>query len=465
MRFPRSSAALALVLALALTPAGAGAGVVTAGVVAAPDSVDKSDNVTAVDRKEFTGGTEIAWDGDFLYVGQMNGKFNRNTVKQGGVLIYNVAEDAPRLVGKIECHGTDNDVMLVRSGLIAVAHHSTQSCPAKAGGVSPKAGNGIYLVDVSNVNEEGQVLPRITGSVNVASAHTLTVHPTKPYIYVSGGGLANGPTSIVDISDETKPTVKATFSSNVLDCHDLQFKIEANRDLVFCAGFGEIQTWDVTNVTAPKVIGHIVNPGIQFPHNAVVSPDGKLLVINDEAFGAHECVTGTSVYGSLWVYDISIPEAPILAGRVAPPTARQPLGTYTGWVESWCAAHNYNFIPGTRILTSAWFAGGITVEDLSNPLLPKRLAHYKPGDGVAYTSHWYDGRIFVTDMARGLETLKVAGLEEPPAQGPVADSRSQGDLTDVLVTPEVVARSGARPQRSAANSAFCVIPKAGSTQA
>ncbi len=95
-----------------------------------------------------------------------------------------------------------------------------------------------------------------------------------------------------------------------------------------------------------------MNPAIQFPHNAVPSPDGKLLVINDEAFAAHECPTGTSVEGSLWACDITDPTMPVLAGRVAPPTSPATVNV-AGGTNKWCTAHNYNFIPGTRTLAVA----------------------------------------------------------------------------------------------------------------
>ena len=208
------------------------------------------------------------------------------------------------------------------------------------------------------------------GGVSVASAHTLTPKPNSNYIYVHPDGLAvgGGVTSIVDISDVARPKVAATFKPSAAGCHDLQFLSAGTRDLAFCAsgGAGEVQTWDVSNPLAPVIVGRIVNPAIQFPHNAVPSPDGRLLVINDEAFAAHECATGTSIEGSLWTYDISDPTNPVLAGRVAPPTSSAAVNV-AGGTNKWCTAHNDNFIPGTRTLAVSWFTGGTTIENLANP--------------------------------------------------------------------------------------------------
>lgn len=405
--------------------------VALAAALAAPAAaVDPSANgagaaVEVLSRTQYTGGTEIAWDGDFVYTGELNGHTGRDQVaNKGGIHIFDVSQPAPTELGFLACAGSDNDVAVIRPGLIAVAHHKSTCNPRTAG-------NGIFLVDVSD-----PTAPRVLGGVGVPSAHTLTPKPGSNYLYVHPGGLAvgGGVTSIVDITDLTRPKVAATFKPSAAGCHDLQFLAAGTKDLAFCAsgGAGEVQTWDVSDPLAPKIIGRIVNPAIQFPHNAVPSPDGKLLVINDEAFAAHECATGTSVEGSLWAYDITDPTMPVLAGRVAPPTSSVAVNV-AGGTNKWCTAHNYNFIPGTRTLAVSWFTGGTTIENLDNPMAPVRMAHYQPQDADAYTAHWYDGRVWVNDMNRGLEVLRVEGLAEgtstPVATPPEGDVVSQALAT------------------------------------
>ncbi len=210
----------------------------------------------------------------------------------------------------------------------------------------------------------------------------------------------------------------------------------------------------------PETVGRIVNPAIQFAHNAVVSPDGTKLVINDEAFAFHECETGTSAFGSLWIYDISIPEVPVLAGRIAPEPSRATVGNYADWTGSWCTAHNYNFIPGTNLVVASWFTGGTTVHDISDPLQPRKLAWYRPDDAIAYTAHWFDGRIYINDAGeRGVEVIEVDDL---PLEGSGGDllfrARPRVDLTPVLVPQTLPDRPGPLEVRDAGNSRFCVIP-------
>lgn len=385
------------------------ASVVATLAAALPAGAATTTNMRLIERVALTGLTEIAHAGDQLYVGELNGVTGRDQsgyATKGGIRVFDLLDQETgarqvKATGFLRCAGNDNDVVVLRPGLVAFAHHKS-TCGAKS--------NGIALADVSD-----PARPKVLGGVAVASAHTLTPMPGTNYIYVSPGGLANGngATSIVDVSDPTKPRVAATFTPNPTGCHDLQFQRAGTRSLAFCAGGGsEVQTWDVSDPLAPRTIGRIVNPAIQFPHNAVPSPDGKLLVVNDEAFAAHECSTGTSVAGSLWIYDITDPATPLLAGRVAPPTSSAGYNVMGG-TDKWCTAHNYDFVPGTRTLVAAWFTGGTTVEDLTNPLQPARIGSYQPADANAYSADWYDGRLYIADMKRGLEVLEVDGVVEP----------------------------------------------------
>jgi hypothetical protein len=207
----------------------------------------------------------------------------------------------------------------------------------------------------------------------------------------------------------------STFQARPLGCHDFSFHITEERKLGFCAGGGQTSIWDVSSPRDPALVNVIANPLIQFPHYALASPDGELLVIQDEAFAGHECVTGHSPTGALWFYDISNVQVPVLLGRYAVGRGSQPAGIFTdvgpvnGWLDSWCTAHNFNFVDD-RTLAVAWFSGGTNVLDISNPTLPEEIAYYRPDDAVTNTAYWYRGRVYVSDHARGLEVLRIRGL-------------------------------------------------------
>jgi hypothetical protein len=483
-------------LGLGLTPAG--------GAQSALD-VGSGEVVAAIG---FDGATEIDFDGRYAYVGQFNGRYDRATVsptQEGGLRIIDMVGDdeTPQFtqVGYLHCPGTDNYIRWMDPAVynpdeperqfIAMAHHGN-ICTRNALSTDPNTAgafggfNGVAVVEVTDRTD-----PRIVAVVGHDSAHTVMPHPTRPYLFILPGGLANGtsaavgngrvrsaPTAIVDVSDPTDPVYVQAFSHNLTGCHDMGFTHDGA--YAYCAGLGETQVWDIRGdrITSPLVVGTIVNPAIQFAHNAVVSPDGRYLLINDEAFGFHTCEgEAADLYGSLWIYDIAIPDVPVLAGRIAPPaTAVGP--NLAGWVGDWCAAHNYSFVPGTSIVVASWFAGGMTAHDISDPLQPQLLAQYQPGgDSVMWSAHYYGGYVITGDMGLGVEILDIPALREaeqagdPVARGegltaPLADLLPvagpfqrdlRQDLTGVLVPAVLPPRPEVRA-RGLSNGGVCILP-------
>lgn len=366
---------------------------VTAGS-AAPASpqqgIEKSDNVKLVTSIPYEGGSDITFQGKYVYFGQLGDQ-------DGGVRVLDASGKVPKEIAFISCPGSQNDVAVVRPGLLALAYHSG----ACAGGLP---GGGVRLIDVRNPKRA-----RILSSVNLpGGSHTITVYPGSDLIYASPGGLANGGSveQILDASNPNKLKVAATFKPNQTGCHDITFaRSPDERMLAFCPGGGEVSIWDVTDELAPVVIAHGFTPSF-FPHAAVATPDGEYLVMTDEAFVAHDCVGGPT--GSVWVFDIRIPEVPVLVGHWGPQRGAQPVGTIA---TDWCTAHNLNFVGKTRQAVISWYTGGTSVVDFSNPSLPEEVAYFWPDDADSWSSYFFDGYIYVNDLARGIDVLEVKGLK------------------------------------------------------
>jgi hypothetical protein len=417
------------------------------------------------------GSTEIDFDGErYAFIGQFNGRDNRaQHVEQGGMFIVDMVgdEETPQfsVVSQLWCPGTDNyirymdpEVYQYAEGggeFVAMAHHGNRCSDLrhedwhKEGmelngdpNTTPRSGgegfNGISIIDVSD-----KANPTIVSTIGHTSAHTVMPHPTEPYLFILPGGLpTNGtdagkravaPTAIIDVSDPLEPVYTGRITHNASGCHDFGFNSDGS--VGYCAGLGEVSTWDLSDPTSPVVLGRVHNPAIQFAHNVVISDDDKFLVINDEAFGFHTCNNNEAadLYGSMWVYDISFnPHAPVLAGRVAPPGHPNNNVNTAGWTLDWCAAHNYNFVPGTHVLVSSWFAGGITAHDISDPMNPELLVHYMPEDGVMWSGHYYGGYLITGDMLRGSEVLDVPAVRalDPTIDedfSELSDGRSHGE--------------------------------------
>ncbi|MGH2807730.1 MAG: CAP domain-containing protein [Actinomycetota bacterium] len=372
--------------------AGVLAVVVAVPAVAAGKPVDASPNVRHVANFTFEGGTDIDFARKFVYAAKQG--------DNGGVHIFDISRARPKQVGFVPCPGTQNDVAVVKPGLIALGFYSGQ-----CGG----GGSGIRLIDVRDPKR-----PVFLDTVSFPEGtHTLTVFPGQPLIYSSPGGLGeNGGTqSIIDVSNPRDAKVIHEFVPNPFGCHDVSFYVQGNRKLGFCPGQLETQVWDVSNPREPQVLAHIP-PVMEFPHSAVASPDGDLLVIGDESlFTAHDCLTGRSPTGGLYAYDISDPSAPTFQGRISSPRGAAPVGTLATAI---CTAHNFNFVPGTRKVVTSWYTGGTSVIDFSTPSSPQEIAYFRPDDANTWSSYFYGGYVFANDGARGLDVLTIDGLPQPP---------------------------------------------------
>lgn len=372
-----------------------------------PPVAAQSDNVKLVEFFAKEGGGELAAQGKFVYSGQANGgpEFHRGSEPdQGGLHVYDVSGKKPKQVGFLHCPGTDNDVEIVRPGL-ATMSFSGNTC-------APQVGTGLMTIDVSNPRN-----PRVLGAVTTGAAHTHKPYPGKPLVYMAGGGLTPGTGMgpvIVDVSKPSKPKVVAEAQTLTMDCHDISFHITKEKKLMFCPGAigtGEVQIFDVSDPLDPQLISKIYNPLIQYSHYAVASSDGNLLAIDDEAFALHECHTGQSPTGRVWIYDISNPMLPLLQGSFAPPRGGDgTIGHFLGWVPSWCLAHGLDWQPGTHNLAVTWFTGGMSVLDVSTPSVPSEAAFYQVENAAAFSALWHGGRLWVNDTRYGVQVFDIKGL-------------------------------------------------------
>jgi hypothetical protein len=89
--------------------------------------------------------------------------------------------------------------------------------------------------------------------------------------------------------------------------------------------------------------------------------------------------------------------------------------------EENCVSHNGSLlpVPGRDVMVQAWYQGGISVIDFTDPTKPKEIAFYDYGpinpqtlqSGGYWSAYWYNGRIYGNEMFRGLDVLDFRGPE------------------------------------------------------
>ncbi|WP_200865111.1 hypothetical protein [Brevundimonas abyssalis] len=86
-----------------------------------------------------------------------------------------------------------------------------------------------------------------------------------------------------------------------------------------------------------------------------------------------------------------------------------------------CVAHNGSIVPvpGRDIFVQAWYQGGISVIDFTDSANPVEIAWFDRGPvdgehsilGGYWSTYWYDGRIYGTEIVRGLDVLTLQPSE------------------------------------------------------
>jgi hypothetical protein len=86
-----------------------------------------------------------------------------------------------------------------------------------------------------------------------------------------------------------------------------------------------------------------------------------------------------------------------------------------------CVAHNGSLIPvpGRDIMVQAWYQGGLSVFDFTDSSKPVEIAFFDRGPldaknlitGGYWSTYWYNGYIYGTEIARGLDVFKMLPSE------------------------------------------------------
>jgi hypothetical protein len=84
-------------------------------------------------------------------------------------------------------------------------------------------------------------------------------------------------------------------------------------------------------------------------------------------------------------------------------------------------AHNGSLIPvpGRDIMVQAWYQGGLSVFDFTDSTKPVEIAYFDRGPldartlitGGYWSTYWYNGHIYGSEIARGLDVFKLLPSE------------------------------------------------------
>ena len=397
--------------------------------------------------------TDMAFSGDLMAAGNYHG-FN----------LYRIGEAEPQLISSVVCPGGQGDVSIVGDLLIMSVEQSTARVDCGREGVdedaSPDRFRGLRIFDISD-----PVRPMQVGQVQTCrGSHTHSVVSSDErsiIVYNSGTssvrdeeelagcvvGLPGDPRTALFSIDVIEIPVADPSQARIIDsprvfaddetgvvaglwqggdhgdgtqrtsrtdqCHDITVFPSRNLAAGACSGNGIIL--DISDPRAPRRIDAVNDPGFAYWHSATFNNDGTKVLFTDEWGGGARprCrVQDPVTWGANAFYDIVDGQLERRGYYKLPaPQSEQEN----------CVAHNGSIVPvpGRDIFVQAWYQGGVSVIDFTDSANPVEIASFDRGAvdgehsilGGYWSTYWYDGRIYGTEIVRGLDVLTLQPSE------------------------------------------------------
>jgi hypothetical protein len=388
-------------------------------------------NTPNLPGQTFTANSDLAFQDKYAFQGHYI-----------GFRIIDISSSAnPREVSFTDCNGNQGDLVVYGDILVR-----SWNSPAPAGATCdgepvPTGFEGLHIFDISNVRN-----PELVGSVEISAragadavgcgSHTVTAVPDpandRLVIYnQSGGSCLSGTASVhvfeIPLDDPSSPTTPepvvltgtAAFPAN--GCHDSSV-ILGDANLFACASGGSANVFDIGDnefpggsLSDPVLLYTVNEPGVGQPgtngswHSAAFTWDGEVLVLGWEPGGgsAPECeATDPDVDKSWFFYDA---QTGAKLGQFVLPRPQTAAEN--------CTIHNYNIVPTDKryLLVGGNYQAGISVVDFTDPANAVEVAYADPAPlvptqlGGDWSTYYYNGRIYESDITRGLIIWNLSG--------------------------------------------------------
>jgi hypothetical protein len=303
------------------------------------------------------------------------------------------------------------------AGAIALADRGT--CPFVLKAQNAEAAGAVALIVANNAPGP----PFNMGGTD----HTLTI----PSVMVSlddGNTIKAGLPATGSVRSEEMPPNPARA------CHDTGVILGSVMKAA-CAGHDGISVWSIGgpgggSLADPEFLWSQTFEGVTIGHSAAFTWDGRYIVFGHEPGGGGQAqcqATSPEVNKTLFFLDAVTGET---VGTLLHPRPQTATAN--------CTWHNYNVVPlkkqGNKaryVLVSGNYQSGISVVDFSDPANPREIAYADPAPlsdttligGGDWSTYWYNGRIYESDMKRGLiiwnlSDKVVAGALKLPHSNP-----------------------------------------------
>ncbi|HKC39443.1 MAG TPA: hypothetical protein VKC15_07900 [Gemmatimonadales bacterium] len=192
-------------------------------------------------------------------------------------------------------------------------------------------------------------------------------------------------------------------------CHDITVYPAIGLAGGACGGYGLLL--DIHDPAHPRRIGAVADSNFSYWHSATFNNDGTKLLFSDEwgGGGQPKCRTfDKPEWGADALFTLQ-------DGQMKFQSYYKMLAPQTPFEN--CVAHNGSLIPipGRDIMVQSWYQGGVSIFDWTDAAHPKEIAFFdrgpidgtKPGDAGTWSAYWYNGFIYSSEIARGLDVFEL----------------------------------------------------------
>jgi hypothetical protein len=397
--------------------------------------------------------SDLAFRENQLFIGNFSG-FNTYDITNPKKL---------KLIASVVCPGGQGDVSVHGNLLFMSVEQTRGRLDCGTQGVQERVSNerfrGIRIFDITDLKN-----PRQLAAVQTcrgSHTHTLVVDPKdKANVYIYGSG-----TSSVRSGDELtgcsrlppdKDPNTALFSIDVIQvplaapetarivnrprifadpatgaisglwkggdhgpgtqktsvtnqCHDITVFPKAGLAAGACSGNGILM--DISDPVNPVRLDHVLDKNFAYWHSATFNNDGTKVIFTDEWGGGTRprCrATDPPTWGANAIFDIVDRKLHFRSYYKLPAAQTE---------QENCVAHNGSIVPvpGRDIMVQGWYQGGVSVFDFTDSEKPFEIAFFDRGPvdskqlitGGHWSAYWYNGHIYGTEIARGIDVFKL----------------------------------------------------------
>ena len=229
-------------------------------------------------------------------------------------------------------------------------------------------------------------------------------------------------------------------TSTTNQCHDITIYGAIGLAAGACSGNGILL--DISDPVNPKRIDAVSDPNYAYWHSATFSNDGSKVLYTDEWGGGSQprCrATDPMHWGADAIFNIANRKL-TLSSYYKMPAPQTDLEN--------CVAHNGSLvpIPGRDIFVQAWYQGGVSMVDFTDPSHPFEIAYFdrgpldavKHGLGGFWSVYWYNGYIYGSEIARGVDVFRLAPSKFLTQEEIDASNQVHFDVLNVQSQPKIV---------------------------